>query len=201
MYRIIWSVLLFIILLIFVLVVKPNFLFDHSKKKYRTFGIKKGQTLITFEIILILLAVFSYCTTFYISMYFSSSIKSSPTVSVYGGGGSNSSNVVQNTNTSLSPYPISSSSSSTSFLHNAYPTMQPVMQQQQQQQQQQHHHPSPYLQMYPPVVNTGVSTRPNETSISDVLTSSSVNNGNFYDSILERAPKLNWSNSLYPGCR
>ena len=54
------SIKLFIILIIIIVILKPDLIFDKKNNKFKSFGTKKNQTLLSFHTISILLAFVIY---------------------------------------------------------------------------------------------------------------------------------------------
>lgn len=52
-----YSVLIYIIIILLLVLSKPDFVYDNNKKKYREFGRENGQTLFTLPIVAIFLAI------------------------------------------------------------------------------------------------------------------------------------------------
>ena len=54
------SVLLFVIIMLGIYVIKPNFIYDKDRNEFKQFGIDKGKTVLPIYIIGIIVAVLSY---------------------------------------------------------------------------------------------------------------------------------------------
>lgn len=66
--RLLATVFLLIIIIILLLLWKPDFMYDSKKKQYRKFGLSfsKGETIITFEILLVFCSIVSYLIVYMI---------------------------------------------------------------------------------------------------------------------------------------
>jgi hypothetical protein len=54
------SIKLYIIIIISIIIFKPNFLYDNKHKRFKSFGTRKNTTILSLPIFSILLAVLTY---------------------------------------------------------------------------------------------------------------------------------------------
>lgn len=54
------TLILYIFFVILFLIIKPNFMYDKKKKKFKSFGCKKGHTIFCFPIVTISCAIILY---------------------------------------------------------------------------------------------------------------------------------------------
>ncbi len=54
------SIKFYLLFMLVIIISKPEFMYDAKQKKYRKFGIKKNNTLFTFRVVSVLVAVTTY---------------------------------------------------------------------------------------------------------------------------------------------
>jgi len=52
-----YSIIIYVIIIVLLVMTKPNFMYDNNKKQYREFGRTKDKTIFTLPVVAILLAV------------------------------------------------------------------------------------------------------------------------------------------------
>lgn len=57
MIRSMYPIILYIIIILLLVLIKPNIIYDHKNNKYRSFGTDSDQTFVTMPIISIILAI------------------------------------------------------------------------------------------------------------------------------------------------
>lgn len=75
--KIVLSIIVYTIILLFVLSIKPSFLYDHELKKYKTLGTGENQTLVSIELFLILSGIVSYVIAIFLHKKISEWVKQS----------------------------------------------------------------------------------------------------------------------------
>ena len=75
--KIVLSIIVYTIIVLLVISVKPSFLYDHEIKKYKTLGTGENQTLVSIELFLILSGVVSYVIAIFLHKKISEWIKQS----------------------------------------------------------------------------------------------------------------------------
>lgn len=195
------TIVLFMFLLITTLMMKPSFLYDKDTKKYRTFGIRKGETFFSFEIILIVYAFLSYFIIYFLFNLLNYNRTFPQVMNKIMMGGS--------TNTSQ---PFQSSQSNQPYLpHQSYQPHQTYQTYQTQPQSYQSYQLNPY-QTYPTPFTAPLNNYKFASSLHDNIvqqqpqqplsTCLPFNFQNFQSSNPDNTTptaSASWSNSLFPG--
>lgn len=189
------TIVLFMFLLIMTLITKPSCLYNKETKKYRTFGIKKGETFFSFEIVLIVYAFLSYFVIYFLFNLLNYNGTLPPGINKIMMGGS--------TNTSQ-PF------SGQPYLQ--YQSYQPHQLYQTQPQSYQSYQSNPIYQTYPTQFTTPQNNYKFASSLHDNIvqhqpqqplsTALPFNFQNFQSSnpdITTPPSSACWSNSLFPG--
>jgi len=75
--KIVLSIIVYTIIVLFVLSIKPSFLYDHEIKRYKTLGTGENQTLVSIELFLILSGIVSYVISIFLHKKLSEWVKRS----------------------------------------------------------------------------------------------------------------------------
>ena len=62
------TIIVYIIVIIILLITKPNFLYSHEKKKFKTFGCNEDETILSLPIISIIIAIILYMIFHFIEL-------------------------------------------------------------------------------------------------------------------------------------
>lgn len=75
--KIVLSIIVYSIIVLFILSIKPSFLYDHEIKRYKTLGTGENQTLVSIELFLILSGIVSYVIAIFLHKKIAEWIKQS----------------------------------------------------------------------------------------------------------------------------